>query len=1111
MNTLQTFHFSEEEIGDFFDISTLFKGRKYFQSRKVVKTTVEQDGDCVTVIALVEGSLRKPYQLVIQLFFEGGKLIEINDVCSCPLGECCKHAVAALYEVASQYKKQVVQHPLETSLSRHQAQHHPRWDPWLQQLSGSFTRPITESSSMACLYIVGGERLPQLKLAMARLLKKGGYGKCQSMARISQYYLEMLPDQDRHLFAQLEAAASMHSTRPSYTSGEYNVHAIPTFSYMNAIIETGRCFLGTNRTTPLTIADHNKLFFRWIVNDEGQYSLQPSIEGISSPIILPFKKPWYIDPEKLVCGPLETDFSHDVTLLLLNTPSIPLEDVPHFSEALEKRVPQLPTTIQPPQHLPPEEIRVNPNPRLRLYGSKQIFDNQYYIQDAFTPLIELGFVYGEIDVPLDFHKKEVHRMVHGKYLKVIRDLDREKEWLALLQNLPLKPLSTFFPRQKISASYANHFSVETSHVTALLEKLRHMQKNGWKIDVAKTFPHPWIEEVDNWYIHVDESNARSNWFDVELGVEIEGSQVNLIPILQRILENPHFSWESIQSYDNKQLFSVALDDGRKIGIPGGRLRYLLNTLFELYDAKNKKLSLSQAQAAEIFEWENQLSDQKITWKGGENLKRLGEKLKNFQHLPLLLPPTNLQATLRPYQQVGLTWLQFLREGPFGGILADDMGLGKTIQTLAHLLLEKEEGRMKGPSLIVAPTSLMMNWKNEAARFAPDLKVLILQGLNRKQFFSALPEHDLVLTTYPLLVRDQALLLEHAYYYLILDEAQFIKNAQAKATQVVNLIEAQHRLCLTGTPMENHLGELWTLFHFLSPGLLGNQKQFNRFFRAPIEQHNNQNQQQLLSKRIAPFLLRRLKEEVAQELPPKTEIIHRITLEGEQRDLYETIRVSMHEKVKHAIQEQGLAKSQIILLDALLKMRQVCCDPRLVKLDAARSITQSQKLNFLFSMLSELFHENRKILIFSSFTSMLELIEEKLVSNSMPFVKLTGQTKNREEVIASFQQGRVPLFLISLKAGGTGLNLTAADTVIHYDPWWNPAAELQATDRAHRIGQQKPVFVYKLLTAGTIEEKILKLQEKKQALISSLFEAQKNQSVTLSTEDLEDLFRPLDSF
>jgi SNF2 family DNA or RNA helicase len=403
---------------------------------------------------------------------------------------------------------------------------------------------------------------------------------------------------------------------------------------------------------------------------------------------------------------------------------------------------------------------------------------------------------------------------------------------------------------------------------------------------------------------------------------------------------------------------------------------------------------------------------------------------------------------------------------------------------------------------------MSNWKNEAARFTPDLNVLILQGPDRKQYFSEIENYDIILTTYPLMNRDKALYEKLEFHYLILDEAQAIKNAKTKTTQLIYAIKARHRLCVTGTPMENHLGEIWSMYHFLMPGYLGTQQKFNSLFRKPIEQHADDTRGQVLRARIEPFLLRRTKDVVADELPEKTEMIRTVTLSGKQRDLYETVRVAMDKKVRDEIKKKGLARSHIMILDALLKLRQVCCDPQLVKLEKARNVKESAKLDLLMTMIPEMVEEGRKILLFSQFTSMLSIIEKNLKKSKIKYTKLTGQTRKRAEAIEAFQEGDAKVFLISLKAGGVGLNLTAADVVIHYDPWWNPAVERQATDRAHRIGQDKPVFVYKLITEETVEEKIIKMQEKKQALADALYAKKGKAEASFDQSDLMDLLKPL---
>jgi SNF2 family DNA or RNA helicase len=437
-----------------------------------------------------------------------------------------------------------------------------------------------------------------------------------------------------------------------------------------------------------------------------------------------------------------------------------------------------------------------------------------------------------------------------------------------------------------------------------------------------------------------------------------------------------------------------------------------------------------------------------------------------------------------------------------------MGLGKTAQALAHLLLEKQSGRMDKPSLVVLPTSLIFNWKREAERFAPQLRLLSLQGKERAELFPLIREHDVILTTYPLLWRDEEALAAHEYHLLILDEAQTVKNVSSQAAQVVRKLKARHRLCLTGTPLENHLGELWAQFDFLLPGLLGDNKDFTKTWRTPIEKHGNKLRRDLLAKRVKPFILRRRKEDVAKELPEKTLIVRTVELEGGQRDLYETVRIAMDQRVRDEIAAKGFSRSHIIILDALLKLRQVCCDPRLLKLSSAKKVKERAKLDLLMEMLPELVSEGRRILVFSQFTSMLELIELELANEKLSYVKLTGDTLNREEVVRRFQDEEVPIFLISLKAGGVGLNLTAADTVIHYDPWWNPAVENQATDRAHRLGQTKNVFVYKLVVAGSIEEKILALQEKKAELAAGILSEDASGLVKFGEADIAALLAPL---
>jgi SNF2 family DNA or RNA helicase len=623
------------------------------------------------------------------------------------------------------------------------------------------------------------------------------------------------------------------------------------------------------------------------------------------------------------------------------------------------------------------------------------------------------------------------------------------------------------------------------------------------VEVGSDFRYD-LAEVDEWYVEVDEDAPGGNgWFDLELGIVVAGERHPLLPLLLAMIRAAprEFDAAALAARADDAELLVALSDRQRVALPWRRVKPILATLGELYfsDRIGAKIHLPAMDAARLAELERAA---RMRWLGGERLRELGRKLHDFDGIRPVDVPAGLNAALRGYQRAGLDWMQFLRAYGFGGILADDMGLGKTIQTLAHILAEKEAGRLDAPALVVAPTTLMGNWQAEAARFAPGLRVLLLHGKDRKTLFDRVGEADVVLTTYALLGRDEAALRRHRYHLLILDEAQYVKNSRSKAAQTARLLDARHRLCLTGTPVQNHLGELWSQFHFLMPGLLGDEKQFNAAYRKPIELQGDVLRQDLLARRLKPFMLRRTKDKVATELPPKTEVVLPIELDGPQRDLYETVRVAMDAKVRDAVDRKGLARSHIVILEALLKLRQACCDPRL--LDPATG-AGSAKLEALLELLDTLLSEGRSVLVFSQFTSMLALIEDALRARGIAYALLTGDTVDRASPVAAFQRRDVGVFLISLKAGGVGLNLTAADTVIHYDPWWNPASENQATDRAWRIGQEQPVFVYKLIARGTLEEKIQEMQRRKGELANAVLEPDAGLAAAIGPDDLRMLF------
>lgn len=664
------------------------------------------------------------------------------------------------------------------------------------------------------------------------------------------------------------------------------------------------------------------------------------------------------------------------------------------------------------------------------------------------------------------------------------------------------------------------------HVAASLLALR-LRYTGQQVLKGDARFEKWMTQAESSYAHVQPSlapadlleadsaewyseihQAEQGFFNYELGIIVEGQPVSLVPLLIDLLNQHSPSvWADLP---DEKIFRLPLQGNKVLTISMARLRPFI--YFLLYDKKryrsgSKRLHLHHYQWVLLQEMD--LSSQaqlNRTLPQAEFMQQL-RTLYDHQHLPETPIPKGFLTGLRLYQQQGLNWLQALRACDLSAVLADDMGLGKTVQALAHLMVEKEAGRLTQPVLIVAPLSLVGNWLAEIERFTPSLRVLVFHGLHRDE--AEIIKHDIVISTYGLIQRDKAVFLKQAFYYVILDEAQYIKNARTKTTLVIQQLKSRYRLCLSGTPFENHLGELWSLFHFLMPGLLGDRRQFRRYFQYPIEKEQNEERRILLMKRISPFLLRRTKQQVARELPEKTEILQPIQLHGAQRDLYELIRVSMEKRVREAIAQQGLAKSQLLFLDALLKLRQVCCDPRLLTVPYASSAYGvSAKLERLMELLETLIDEGRVILVFSQFTSMLALIEAAVIAKGYRYFKLTGQTTSRQQLVDRFQAGEAQIFLISLKAGGVGLNLTRADTVIHYDPWWNPAVEDQATDRTHRIGQENPVFVYRLVAEGTVEEAISLMQAKKRLLFEGILANQTLGVSGLTEDDLALFFRPI---
>jgi superfamily II DNA or RNA helicase len=759
-------------------------------------------------------------------------------------------------------------------------------------------------------------------------------------------------------------------------------------------------------------------------------------------------------------------------------------------------------------------------PAIRLHTEKLLVRTS----DALSPedeemevaVIELSFDYEGTCVSASDEREQFFVADGGSLAKVPRDHGGEDRVRRILESLGAVELACLEAYTALPGSKADYLvqldGNEHAWCSFTAYAVPQLRSLGFRVEIDPDYRYQIVEGEAPWYSHVH-AGDKPDWFGLELGVEIEGRRVNLMPALLDLLDSSQGA-SSLNCLRNlpARFRAVRVDEHRCIVVAAEQLSKLLEVLIELYRGErspSERLEFQALEAASLARLEETMgaSFGRLARTGAAQIRERGRALAALRLEKAADCPPVVTATLRPYQAEGLSWLQRLRVLGVGGVLADDMGLGKTLQTIALLAGEKQAGRMNAPSLLLMPTSLIGNWQREIAKFAPSLRVTALHGPKRRALLPKAFTSDIVLTTYPLLLRDLQLFKEQHFYYLVLDEAQVIKNRRSLVTRAVTSIDAEHRLCLSGTPIENSLEELWSIFEFLMPGFLGSAEQFRNRFRQTAELEDRSDELAALRGRVAPFVLRRMKEQVARDLPPKTEIVRPVEIAGAQRELYENIRIAAHSQVRRAIQKLGIARSTIPILDALMKLRQVCCDPRLVTVDAARSVRKSAKYDRFFELLGQQLEKGRRVLVFSQFTRMLALLSEGMRERGIRHVALTGSTVHRQRPIDEFSEGKVDVFLISLKAGGTGLNLTSADTVIHYDPWWNPAAQAQATDRAYRIGQTRPVFVYSLIVAGSVEERMLALQQRKRNLAEAIIGSQRD-GPPISTDDLDRLFMPL---
>ena len=1133
------------------DSTTWLRGLDLFRKQSVLFFDILAQDDDWIVEGEVRGSKRDMYftSAVIHLSADR-RVVSFNTLCSCPVVRNCKHSVALLLKAAYQgysvlegkgmdfvpppplSAEQIEAKRLEL-LQKEQLAAQQRDEQqllsWLHLLDTAKKRSESSPESLAddCradqwLYLlrstegVRGTPVLELTVATSRRKVQGGWTKPKTIHSIPQPYQAIY---DIASDADLEAIRLIYALPRSNARGAYAYQSDASaildgpvgLIALQQAASTGKLYWSDSTGYPVSLLQSGapeELHWRWDTSDTATSDTDPYC------VLKPFfvspsarlfynHPPLYLDLTLGVFGPTRAQGIAPLELsAFLEAPALKASALQKFQAdvmlRINKAVPLPPllkplATLRDIQPLACLHIKPTPPSERAAWGLNQaelLFDYQghrgRWIGKGGSVMLDAG------DEKLILH----------------RDLDAEQRALFQLIDFGLHEHCHRFYLVPGEVSQQLWFQWSANDYAEL-------RAAGFQVTVDESLVD-WITSADTIHINLqsqDADEAASPWFDLSLGIELNGQRHNILPWLPELIAT--FSKGALDpdtgAPELPEFMYVPSPQGTGFArIPLEPLKPWMAALLELtgdraYDFDKDSLKLSRFDALRT----GAALGQGAVWEGAQALRTMVQQLSGRAELPHIPLPEGVNAELRPYQHQGLNWLQFLREHHLAGILADDMGLGKTLQTLTHIQCEKNGGRLTLPALIIAPVSLMGNWQREAARFCPSLRTVVLHGKDRHDVAASMSECDVVIAPYSLLQRDRERWLEASWHLVVLDEAQNIKNATTHAAQVVGQLRTRHRLCLSGTPMENHLGEIWSLFHFLMPGFLGSQTRFKELFRTPIEKQGSPERMNQLRARITPFMLRRTKALVASELPPKVETVMRVELAGQQADLYETIRLGMEKSVREALSTRGLAKSQIAILDALLKLRQVCCDPKLLSLEAAKKVKNSAKLEELMEMLPKMLAEGRRILLFSQFTSMLTLIEVELKKRNISWVKLTGQSQKRDAIIDRFTSGEVPLFLISLKAGGVGLNLPQADTVIHYDPWWNPAVENQATERAHRIGQKQSVWVVKLVAQGTIEERILALQERKAQLADSMYSGSNGRKQPLFTEsDLEELLKPL---
>jgi superfamily II DNA or RNA helicase len=1082
-----------ENLAADFDPVIRQRGRQYFHENRVRLTEVDP-GDPGRVLAFVQGTRR----YTVQLGFEGP---EISYSCTCPFffneGEACKHLWAVLLRLDRSgffdrwEAARLPETGEESGVSgrgegdqRHQSL--PEWKSSLEQIReyrAAETRSDRNSwpPERQILYLFDIPRTLSSGRATVHLhyRDKDGGTRPLSGSGVRLEDLWQIPaSQDREILGVLRGG----SYQNVYDQQAYGYRLLgqeiqllcPTYLLdvdlvrllLPKMAESGRLFLKTHedfdarRSTwehPI-VWDRGSpwAFGLFLASDAGGRSVR--LEGVlkREAESIPLSR-----PELLLAGGLmflggalvrytmNVSFAWISVLRGRKHLTVPREQLPGFLEELLSFPDLDPLEID--ETLGIRTISERPLPSLRVSKA----DRVRHSPSGGGLIGELSFLYA--DQVLSARAQSSGAYVEGEQLLVLRDPQVERQAFQRLLELGFRYVY----------EYRSGSKVLKLGVRRLPEVTEQLLQEGWQVEAQGRL----LRSATSVKVHVV---SGVDWFEIHGGVHFGNEEVSLPELLKAVRRGGN---------------TVRLGDGSFGVLPADWLKQQ-GFLLELGESQKDHLRFRSSQALLIdllLQGQSEASCDQI-------FERVRNELKDYSGIRPLEAPPGFAGTLRAYQREGLGWFDFLGRFGFGGCLADDMGLGKTIQVLALL---QGRGNRKA-SLVVVPKSLVFNWKQEAGRFTPELKILDHTGVSRGKDARVFRRFDVVLTTYGTMRNDIALLKEYTFDYIVLDEAQIIKNSGSLTAKAARLLQGGRRLALSGTPIENHLGELWSLFEFLNPGMLGGVS----FFKKQLRNRGtlSEDTRKLLARYLKPFILRRTKEQVIPELPDKIEQTLFCELESGERRRYDQLKRYYQRNLQQRIESDGLGRSKIKVLEALLRLRQAACHPGL--LDSSSLNRSSTKLDLLLQQLEDVVSEERKALVFSQFTSLLAILRSRLEEMGLSYEYLDGRTRDRARRVRRFQEDpECRLFLISLKAGGLGLNLTAAEYVFLMDPWWNPASEAQAIDRTHRIGQNKKVFAYRLIAKDTVEEKVLELQRSKRELAEAIISQDRRLIGELSREDL----------